>query len=209
MGAPAAFVGDAGEGVALAADELAGDGVDADGGFERFGVAVEAVGDDEEVLKLDVGAGVEAAGEDIDHRDRESGAALGEGFEEGLAAGLADGAGDGATDAEEGVGAEVGFLRGAVEFDHLVVDGPLFFGVVAGEDVTDGTVDVGDGEEGAFASVAGEVAIAEFDGFVGAGGGAGGHLGGGGGAIGKSGFDGDGGAAAGVEDLPGVEVCDG
>ena len=209
MRAPAAFVGDAGEGVAFAADELAGYGVHAHGGFEGFGVAAEAVGDDEEVLELDVRSGVEATGEDIDHRDREGGVAEGEGFEERLAARLADGAGDGATDAEEGVGTEVGFLRGAVELDERLVDGFLVFGVVTGEDIADGAVDVGCGKERALAGVAGEVAIAKLDGFMGAGGGAGRDLGGGGSAVGKRRFDGEGGAAAGVEDLPGVEVLDG
>ena len=77
--------------------------------------------------------------------------------------------------AEDGVGAEVALGVGAVEGEHLLVDGDLVKGAHAFEGFGDGAIYVGNGFENALAHVAGFVAVAELESLVDAGGGAGGH----------------------------------
>ena len=89
-----------------------------------------------------------------------------------LAGLLCSGLGTGEADAEDGVGAEAGFVLGAVDFDHLVVDGFLLADEHALELFVEDGVDVVDGVEHAFAEELALVAVAELAGFVDAGGGA-------------------------------------
>jgi hypothetical protein len=90
---------------------------------------------------------------------------------------------------------------GAVEFDHFVIEGALFFGFHAGDGGTNFVVDVGDSFEGAFAEVARLIAIAKFHGFVFAGGRTGGNSGAADSAVGQIDIGFDGGVAARVKDL--------
>ena len=120
-----------------------------------------------------------AAIEDVHHRHGEDlGGGAAEVAVEGEVGGFGGGFGDGHGDAEDGVGAEFGFVVGAVELDHQGVDFFLVAGVEAEDFGGDFFVDVVDGLEGALAAVALGIAIAQFAGFVFAGGSAGGDTGG-------------------------------
>jgi hypothetical protein len=89
-----------------------------------------------------------------------------------------------------------------------VVEGALIGGVEAGDGFGDFAVGVGDGFQDAFAEILGLVGVPEFEGFVFAGGGAGRD----GGAAARAGIEGDigfdGGIAAGIDDLSGVDAGD-
>ena len=98
-------------------------------------------------------------------------------FVEGQAEVVGSGFGNSERNAEDSVGAEVGFGFGAVEGYHGFVDFNLVESGHSDESLGDGTVDVGNGFEDAFAHVAVFVAVAELEGFVYAGGSAGGHRG--------------------------------
>ena len=113
------------------------------------------------------------------------------------------GAGAGHGDGEDGVGAELGLVLGAVDGDHGGVDEALVGGVHAGEFGGEDGLDVLDGVEDAFAHVVGLVAVAELDGFVLAGGGAGGDGGAAHGSAGEGDVGFDGGVSAGIEDFAG------
>ncbi len=102
-------------------------------------------------------------------------------------------------DTEDGVGAELGLVFCAVEFDERAVDVDLFEGIEAADFAGDRGVDVFDGGENAFALVAFLVAIAEFDGFIFAGGGAGGDRGAAKGSVFEDDVDFDGRVTAGVK----------
>ena len=132
--------------------------VDLDAGAEGLVEVVETPGLDHELLEVNGVVGVLAAVEDVEHGDGEGlGGGASEVAVEGEARGVGGGAGGGHGDGEDGVGAEFGLVGGAVEFDHFGVDALL----VAGVEALDGLADV-----------VGLVAVAEFDGFVLAGGGA-------------------------------------
>ena len=73
-------------------------------------------------------------------------------------------------DGEHRVCAEVGFVRRAVEIDHDLVDLRLQGGIVAMQRFGDRSVDIGDGFANAFAEIALLIVVAQFDGFVFAGG---------------------------------------
>ena len=118
------------------------------------------------------------------------------------------GAGYGHGDGEDGVGAELGFVLGAVDGDHGGVDQALVGGVHADEFGAEDGLDVFDGLEYALAEVVIFVAVAKLNGFVLAGGGAAGN---GGAAYGSAveddvGFDG--GITAGVQDFACVDRDD-
>ena len=111
--------------------------------------------------------------------------------------------------AEHGVGAETGLVFGAVEIDEGVVHLYLTKCVEADDGFGDFTVHVFYGAGHALALVAALVAVAHFEGFAAAGGGAGRH----GGAADVTGFETDfhfnSGIAAGVENLAGPYGSDG
>ncbi len=118
------------------------------------------------------------------------------------------GAGGGHGDGEDGVGAELGLVVGAVDGDHGGVDEALVGGVHAGELGGEDGLDVFDGLEDAFAEVDGLVAVAQLDGLVLAGGGAGGDGGAADGSAVEDDVGFDGGVAAGVEDFACVDRDD-
>ena len=85
---------------------------------------------------------------------------------------------------EDGVGPELRFRGSAIELDHGAVDADLIGGIHAGQGEGDRGLDVGHGVEHALAEVALLVPVAQFEGFVFAGAGAGGNSGTTGGAAG-------------------------
>jgi hypothetical protein len=161
---------------------------------------------------LQVGAlpvGVDAAVEDIEHRHGQHvGAGAPEGPVERHFLRRGGGPGRGHADAEDGVGPELGLVFGAVELDHGPVDGGLVEGVETGDAPGDRAVDVGHGLEHALAEITGRVAVAQLEGLVGAGRGAGRDAGPAPGAVGQRDLDLDGRIAAGIEDLAGMDVLD-
>ncbi len=177
---------------------------------EGVGEGLGAPGLDHEFLEVDGVVGVFAAVEDVHHGDGED---LGGGATEVTikrqAGGFRGCLGGGHGDAEDGVGAELGFVFGAVEFDHEVIEFFLVAGVLSEDGGGDFFVDVVDGFEGAFAAVAFGVVVAEFHGFIFAGGGAGGDGGAAEGAVFEDDIDFDGGVSAGVEDFACEDVFDG
>ncbi len=163
---------------------------------------------DHELLESDGGVGVGAAVDDVHHRNRED---IGVGAAEiavqrktELQGGCL---GDGEGNAEDGVGAELGLGRGAVEFDHGLVDGALHGGVHADDGGGDDLVDVLHSLENALAAIAG-TAVAELEGLVLTGGGTGRNGGDADKTAVKGNFNFDGGVAAGIEDLPTENLYD-
>ena len=141
---------------------------------QRLAEGRGAEGHDHEFLEVDVVVGVLAAVEDVHHRH---GQVLGVGaaevaVERQTSTESAAAWADGQRDAQDGVGAELGLVRGAVEFEQELVDGRLLRDVLAHEFGSDDLVDVADGLQHAAAQVAFLVAVAQLDGFVGAGAGA-------------------------------------
>jgi hypothetical protein len=89
-----------------------------------------------------------------------------------------------------------------------LIEGPLVGGVEASDGAGDLGVGVVDGLEDALAEIAGFVGVAQLEGFVFTGGGAGGHSGTAQRSAAEGDFGLDGGIAAGVEDLAGVDASD-
>ena len=118
------------------------------------------------------------------------------------------GLGGGQRDAEDGVGAELALVLGAVGGDQGGSSADLVGRVAADDGLGQRGVDVGDGLDHALAEVARLVAVAQLDGLVGAGAGARGDGGAAEGAVGQDHIDLDGGVAAAVEDLAGVDGGD-
>ena len=129
---------------------------------------------DHEFLEIDVVVGVLAAVEDVHHRHRQI---LGVGAAEVAVERQPDrvggGVGDGQGDAEDGVGAELGLVGRAVQFDQQRGRVPPARRAFVAENLRgDDLVDVVDGLEDALAEIAFLVAVAQLDGLVGAGAGA-------------------------------------
>ncbi len=145
---------------------------------QRFGKFARAVGDDHEFLRVDGIVGVRAAVEDVHQRHgqqiRRNAAQISiERRHLRLRGGARGGHGDG----QDRVRAQLGFVGRAVQLDHLAIDGALVFRVHAGDGRRDFLDDIRDGLARAFAQVALRIVIAQLDGFVLAGGGAGGNRG--------------------------------
>ena len=131
---------------------------------------------DHELLDVDGVVGMRAAVDDVHHRHGQQvrvGAA--EIAIERQPARLRRRLGHRQRHAEDGVGAEPALVGRAVELDQRVVDAALVLGVHAGERIEDLAVDGVDRLEHALAEVALLVAVAQLDGLVRAGRGAGGH----------------------------------
>ena len=96
-----------------------------------------------------------AAIDDVHHGDGESVGGFVAGvareiLEERLSELRGSGAGRGHGDGEDGVGAEIGFVRGAVGFDHFAIEGVLIGGVETGDGFGDFGVHVTDGFQDTF-----------------------------------------------------------
>jgi hypothetical protein len=94
---------------------------------------------------------------------------------EGQPRGGRTGAGGGQAGPQDGVGAEAGLVGRAVQLQEKTVEGLLIQHVMAAEGGADLCVDVGYRLADALAANALGILIAEFDGFMDAGGGARGH----------------------------------
>ena len=149
-----------------------------------------------------------AAVDDVHHRDRED---IGVGAAdvavqrktEFLGGRLRDSEGN----AEDGVRAELGLGRGAVEFDHGLVDSTLVGGHHAHDRRGNDLVDILHSLENALAAIAG-TAVAELESLVLTGGGTGRNGGDADKTAVKGNFNFDGGVAAGIEDLPTENLYD-
>ncbi|MNX46846.1 hypothetical protein D3C86_773940 [compost metagenome] len=175
---------------------------------QGLGEGGRADGHDHELLDVDRVVGMGAAVDDVEHRNgKGTGRDAADVAVERHVDGVGGRLGNGQRDAEDGVGAKLGLVGGAVQLEHRLVDGDLVEGVHAGEFVGDHFVDVVDGAQDALAVVPiGLVLVAHLDGFVGAGGGAGGNGRAAARSAGQDDVDLDGGIAAGVEDLAGIDV---
>ena len=118
------------------------------------------------------------------------------------------GASSGHGDGKDGVGTKPGFGGRAIQGDQCVIEGTLVNCVRAGDRFGDLGIDVGDGFEDACAEVFRLIAIAEFQGFVFASGSARGNDGAAESAGLEQDFGLDGGIAARVKDLAGVNAGD-
>ena len=123
-------------------------------------------------------------------------------------ASLGRGLGDGHADAENRVGAELGFVGRAVQLDHELIDRFLIARIEADQFRGDLGVDVFDGLGDALAELTFLVVVAQFDGFMLAGAGAAGDRGPAEGAVFEHHVHFDGGIAAGIENLPGLDEFD-
>src|SRR6478736_567604 len=169
LGGEAAFVADGG-GVAVLGQDLLQVVEDLGAGAQSLGELVEAVRHEHELLDFHAAVGVLTAVDDVHQGSgQDAGLDATEVAPEGEADHLGCGAGDGHRDAEDGVGAELALVRGAVELDQASVDLGLVEGVETENGWAELLVDVLDGLEHALAEVTLLVFIAQLDGFVRAG----------------------------------------
>ena len=71
---------------------------------------------------------------------------------------------------QNGVGAQLGLVVGAIEFEHGIVEATLVAGIHADEPLTDGSIHRSYRLQYAFPQVTGGIAITQFQRFTGAGG---------------------------------------
>ena len=207
VGGEAALVADGG-GQAAVGEHLLEHVVDLGAPAQRLGEGRRAHRHDHELLQVDVVVGVLAAVEDVHHRHGQHvGVDPADVAVQRQAELVGRGPGHREGDAEDGVGAQVRLVVGAVEVDEQPVDVALVEGVEPDQGVVDLVVDVGDRVEHALAAVA-ALAVAELDGLEGAGGGAGRDDGAAAGTGVEDDLDLDGGVAAAVEDLSTGDVLD-
>lgn len=163
---------------------------------------------DHELLDIHTGVGVGAAVEDVHHRDRQHVAVRAADVAEQVeAGGLGGGLRHREGHAEDGVGAEVGLVRGAVELDELLVDEALVVGLVADEGLVDLVVDEGHGLLDALAEVT-VTAVTQLVGLVDTGGGTRGDVGTADAAVLQEHLDLDSRVTARIEDLAGDDLHD-
>ena len=167
----------------------------------------QALGNDHEFLEINGGVGMGAAVDDVGHGDGEDfGVGAAEVLEQRQAQIGGGGLGVGQGDGQDGVGAEDGFGFRAVQLDHGAVQGELIQGIQAADGGEDFVGDVFDGFGDAFAEETALVAVAQFEGLVFAGAGAGGDSGAAGGAAGEEDVHFDGWVAAGIKDFARFDV---
>jgi hypothetical protein len=118
------------------------------------------------------------------------------------------GVGNGQGDAEDGVGAQLSLVGSAVQVDHGLVDAALVSGVKAGQGRCDLVDDGVNGLLDTLAEVAALVAVAQFNGFVLAGGSTGRNGSAADLAVREENFNFDRGVATRIEDLAGVDGID-
>ena len=135
--------------------------VDLDAGAQGLAVGVEAVRGDHVLLDVGGEVGVGAAVHDVHVRDRQD-VAVGAAdvAVQRQFGGLGGGVQGGQGDAEDGVGAQLALVRGAVELDHQVVEGALVGGIHADDLRSDDLVHGLDRVQNTLAAVDGLVAIA-------------------------------------------------
>src|SRR5207248_1614576 len=116
---------------------------------------------------------VQTAANQVDHRQRQTRLADRELTPQGEIAGHGSGVSAGQRHAEYGVSSQTRLVRRAVQFAEKTVDALLFGGRNTDEPRSDFVADVGDGLADALAAIAGRVAVAQLDGLMTAGAGAG------------------------------------
>ena len=116
---------------------------------------------------------------------------------------------DGHRDAKDGVGAKLLLGRGAIKLAHHFVDGDLVEGVVADEFGSNVVGDITDSLENTLAKVASLGSVAQFDGLMLTRGGSAWNGGAPNGSACEMDIGFECGIAAGIEDLAGVDGCDG
>ena len=142
---------------------------------ERFREGRGADGHDHEFLEIDRSIGVRATIDDVHHRHgKHFGVRATDVFIKRLAHLRGGGFGDGEGGTEDGVRTQFGLRGRAVDLQHGLVETDLIAGVTTDERVGDRAVHGGDGFLHALAEETLLVAIAQFEGFVLARGGAGG-----------------------------------
>jgi len=153
--------------------------------------------------------GVHAAIEDVEHGHRQAtGCRAAKVAEQRQIAGRCGGTRHRQAHAQDGVGAQLFLVRRAIQRQHGPVHRALVEGVHAGQRHRDFIVDVADRLLDALAAVARLVAVAQFQSFVDAGGGAGRYSGAAENAVIQGDFDFDRGIAARVEDFAGMDGLD-
>ena len=171
--------------------------------------AAGAHGHDHELLDLHVVGGMGAAVEDVHHgHGQDLGVGAADIVVQGGAQGLGRRLGAGQGSAQNGVGAQLGLVGGAVQLDEGLVDGGLIQHIHAHQALGDVGVHVLHGGEHALAQVTALVAVAELAGLIDAGGGTGGHGGAADGAVLQVDLHLNGGIAAAVQDLAAQHVND-
>ena len=117
--------------------------------------------------------------------------------------------GHSAGDAQNGIGTEMRFLRRSIERQHALIDGGLVSRIHPLDRRSEHFDDMADGPADSFAGVTPGFSVAQFDGFVRARRGARGHFGLSQDAARELYFHGNGGIAAGVQNLQRVHPLDG
>ena len=175
---------------------------------QRLGEAGRADRRHHELLNVDSGVGVRTAVEDVHHRHRQDVRVRPADIaEQRQLGGIGGRFGDGQRDTQDGVGAQPGLVRGAVEVDQRLVHQPLIVGVEPDHGRTDLV------EHGlhclmhAFAAVT-LAAVAQLDGLVLPGRRAGRHRGAGKRSVDQGYLDLDRRVTAGIEDLAGSDLLD-
>ena len=163
---------------------------------------------DHELLEVDAVGGMGPAVDDVHHRHRQAVVAVTQVLVQGHGALLGRRVGGGERDPEQGVGAQSLLIFGAVQGDHLVIDGGLLADLHAHQGAAQFAADVGHGLEDTLAAIAGLVPVAQFQGLAGPGGGARGDRRPAQGPIGGDDIGLDGGVTAGIEDLTGADIDD-
>ena len=168
-----------------------------------------AVGHDHEFLHVDGIIRVRAAVEDVHHRHRQrAGVDAAQIAIERGSLRCGGGARHGHGNGQHRVRAEIALVRRAVEIDHDLVDLRLQRGVVTDQRFRDRPVDVGDGFGRALAQIAMLIAIAQFDGFMLAGGSAARNGGAAVAAIGQKNFGLNGGVSTRIQNLDSADSDD-
>ncbi|MDT4834564.1 hypothetical protein FQZ97_682050 [compost metagenome] len=158
-------------GHALAVDQLLEHVEDFGAPAQGFTEAARAHRQDHQFLEVERVVGVRAAVDDVHHRHGHAhGAAAAEIAIQGQAGFVGGGAGHGHAGRQDGVGAQAFLGFGAVQLDQGAIDEGLFLGVQAHQGFRDFRIQVLDSAQHALAQITALVAIAQFDGFAGAGG---------------------------------------
>ena len=186
-------------------------------GAEGFREGPEVHGTNHELLEIDGCVGVSAAVHDVHHGNGQNfGVGATEILVERQAQAIGGSVGGGERHPENGIGAKVRLVFGAVEFEHRGIHADLVAGIEADQSGGDVALDVADSGLHAFAEVATfgglgfraaqalYVAVAEFVSFVLTGRGAGRNRGAADGAVGEFDVDLNGRVAAGIDDFASV-----
>ena len=180
--------------------------------FQPAGKGGCAQRNDHKFLNIDVIGGVAAAVQDVHHGAGQAGVPPGQVHKvtpQRDAPRGSGGMGSGQADCQNRIGAQPGFIPGAVRFAQGAVDGALVGGVQPRNGFGQLTVHCRDGRQHPLAAVAVGVAVPLFAGFVPAGGGPAGNGGGAGRPVLQGDLCPDGGVAPAVEDLKGLYFGDG